>query len=381
VEPAPQGCHPTTRVFGLDLLRAAAILAVLLTHGQLLLPASVQARVGGLAGVLGALGVELFFVLSGFLIGSILLDLGPSFGEVRTLPAFWRRRWYRTLPAYWLFLGLTALATVAVGRPLPPLWPFLTFIQSWLWPHPAFFAQAWSLAVEEWFYLLFPLALYLLHRRITSFDRAFLLAAVLFMVLPTLQRALWAQAGVGGWDEAYRKVMFGRLDAIMFGVVAAWVRRAMPAAWSARPVRWLVLGGGLVLLFVAWGLARPDELASSFFAKVWLLPATSLGFALLLPAADGWRNGPAGIAGDWCGRIARWSYAMYLCNVLVYHAVAAVQARVGWTSAVAGWAGCGVFFVLVIAVSGLVYTRFEKPLTDLRDRPAGIRSPFPGGVS
>ena len=93
------------RIFGLDLLRAIAIGLVLLCH---ITPFFVFPLAPGWfaeVSALASLGVDLFFVLSGFLIGGILLrdlDRGASF---RSLVAFWSRRWWRTLPNYYLFLA------------------------------------------------------------------------------------------------------------------------------------------------------------------------------------------------------------------------------------------------------------------------------------
>src|ERR1039458_8648984 len=84
------------RNFGLDALRAAAIMMVLLCH------------MTGALKFLGIYGVELFFVLSGFLIGDILIRSAARKGrfEFKDLTEFWTRRWFRTLPNYYWFLAL-----------------------------------------------------------------------------------------------------------------------------------------------------------------------------------------------------------------------------------------------------------------------------------
>ena len=92
----------TERVFGLDVMRASAILLVLLGHATVWFASFVPVFNIGCLG--GYFGVELFFVLSGFLIGSILLRWLIDPGSTTTLFDFWRRRWLRTLPNYVLFL-------------------------------------------------------------------------------------------------------------------------------------------------------------------------------------------------------------------------------------------------------------------------------------
>lgn len=104
------------RVFGLDLMRVIAILAVLGSHILYIFPE----QYGGVIPLLqlgGVMGVEIFFVLSGYLIGSILLRLfvKENFG-MSDVKYFLIRRWFRTLPSYYLALVLNILLVIAIGR-------------------------------------------------------------------------------------------------------------------------------------------------------------------------------------------------------------------------------------------------------------------------
>lgn len=356
------------RVFGLDVMRAVAILAVLLTHAQLVFPVPAKpTALMKIPAVSGTLGVELFFILSGFLIGSILLSLASKFDNLRVLPAFWQRRWFRTLPNYFLFLILNIFAFLFLTREIPNLLLYLTFTQNWLWPHPDFFAQAWSLAVEEWFYLLFPISLFLIYRVSKSFTAAFLLSALVFIVLPTLVRVQWALTpGHNSWDEFFRKVMFVRLDAIMYGVLAAWAKQHFPSAWSRLRIP-LLLFGGLVLYF-GWSFATSQGLNVSFFAKTFLFSLISIGFACMLPAFDQWTIAKENGLTRLIRLIALWSYSLYLSNLLVIQVFQFVQQKIGKASIPLDIALFVLFYLICLLVSSLVYTYFEKPLTDLREK-------------
>ena len=151
------------RVFGLDLLRAFAILCVVYSHGSFLLgDAPVIPRDLYMIPVFD--GVGMFFVLSGFLIGRILLrTVAHEDSDGRMLVRFWVWRWFRTLPNYYLVLIVLVAVTWSLSAPLVPLPDHLaryfTFMQNLAWPHPEFFGEAWSLAVEEWFYLCIPIPL------------------------------------------------------------------------------------------------------------------------------------------------------------------------------------------------------------------------------
>ena len=149
------------RAPGLDLLRALAIVVVMLYHLS-----SHGIDVAG-PGRHGWMGVDLFFVLSGYLIGwPVLRDLAA--GRMPDWAGFVVGRAWRILPAYLAVLALyLALPAWREADAMPPVWQFLTFTMNVLPEHLTHgaYSHAWSLCVEEHFYLLFPLLAWLLSRR------------------------------------------------------------------------------------------------------------------------------------------------------------------------------------------------------------------------
>ncbi|MEI7616870.1 MAG: acyltransferase [Actinomycetota bacterium] len=147
------------RILGLDILRAVAILLVIYGHGALFVP---QKFIPYYKLPFPAIdGVSIFFVLSGYLIGKILFKIiQNSELKPKDLLNFWIRRWFRTLPNYFLILGiLLAIPLLKSGIIAHDFnWKYLLFLQNFSGPHPNFFPEAWSLCIEEWFYLLFPIA-------------------------------------------------------------------------------------------------------------------------------------------------------------------------------------------------------------------------------
>lgn len=127
------------RIFGLDVMRAMAIVMVVVAHAVFVFKGYSNSFFDILH-IFGFLGVEIFFVLSGFLIGGILFKLfrtkDVSFMDLKH---FWIRRWFRTLPLYFLFLIINILIALLTGFELPnSLWKYLFFLQNFSDTHITF---------------------------------------------------------------------------------------------------------------------------------------------------------------------------------------------------------------------------------------------------
>ncbi len=292
------------RIFGLDLLRAIAIGLVLVTHAALFFEGFAPRRLMDVF-VLGDVGVDLFFVMSGFLIGGILLRDLERGGSFRDVLRFWSRRWWRTLPNYYLFLALNAAACLwLVGDRFPSI-PFLVFGQSILWPHPSFFSESWSLCVEEWFYLLFP-ALAFAGAGSLSRDRTYLASAVAVASASFAARAWFVL--IGGRFGMLQHAAWLRFDSMMFGVLAAWIAVRWPGQWQkwCRPAA----AAGLALLMASVAL-RYRLSHTNVFTRFVYFDAAGLGVALLLPALSGWRTS-AGRGAALVTAVSMYSYSIYL---------------------------------------------------------------------
>lgn len=385
------------RNFGLDALRSSAIAAVLVFHGYLGFYVSTglspwQGWRAALSASSGVLSLEWFFVLSGFLIGSILIrSFETGGGWWASARAFWLRRWFRTLPNYYLFLLVNALLVwwqVAEGR---FAWSFVVFSQSLAWPQskPFFYSESWSLAIEEWFYFLVPCLLglvALLFRRLERKHLFWLAAAVLILVPTLLRIGATPPTHFFDWDEHVRRVTIKHLDSIGWGVAAAIVNRWYPDWWARRKGHKALVGLALILANVAamtyfMGIDWRG-FAGGRFNDLALITAPALGTALLLPWIVSC-HAPSQAVGKWIRRVADYSYSMYLCHFPILHLLLYILRVRGWEAdVVVGWMLI-LWLVLVFGVSALVFHRFERPLTGLRDRfarpvPAG---PFVGRAS
>lgn len=364
------------RIFGLDVLRSIAILAVVLAHGLVFLYPHVPRA--GLLGYFGAVGVDLFFVLSGFLIGGILLRTGDALGAWRGLAGFWTRRWLRTLPNYYLFAGLVVLLGVVVWEPSPPwwrgVWQTLTFTQSLAWrADSGFFPEAWTLAIEEWFYFGAPLAILAGLRLGLRFRTVFLGVLTVLLAVPLALRFLAPAAH--DWAEALRKFVIYRLDSIAWGLAAAWCAQAAPTAWA----RWRIPAAvaGAVLVVGAYVLLWTLDLATSRYIRTLHFTQFAAGYALLLPWASQWRSESNHPAARFVRATARWSYSMYLCNLsFLLLALKFLEPQFRASAAVA-WLLFAGYFAACYLTSALAYALWERRFLALRERLPWTRGETP----
>lgn len=361
------------RLHGLDLLRALAILLVFFYHygRQFPHPEWIYDT-----SHFGWSGVDLFFVLSGYLIASPLLA-GLRQGTAPSLAAFYRSRAFRILPAYLLVVALYFFVPALRERSAPaPLWKFLTFTQNFgldLRTQGAF-SHAWSLCVEEHFYLVFPLLPWWLARRKNT-TRAYLLFPLVLLAGLGLRYGLYLQQvapaleegdGGGGiaWLQQIYYPSYCRLDGLLTGVGLAALQTFRPAAASfiSRNGNGLLAAGTVLLVLAAFLCA--DQL--SFPASVWGFPVVSLGYGLLVagavsPSSIFYRVQLQAVA--W---IARLSYGAYLVHKFVIFRVQLLLEGFGLPG------GSNITFVICLlatfAAAWLLYRLVEKPFLHLRNR-------------
>jgi len=326
----------------------------------------------------GFYGVELFFVLSGFLIGQILIRTGANLGRAGNVGFFYVRRWFRTLPLFFLFLivniafeRLFRAHPVGLGEGLSHGF----FLRNFASFQMTFFPESWSLAIEEWFYLLFPAALWLGLKTTKRFDAVFLSAAFSFLAFSTVARMITAQDPAATWSEELRMVVIYRFDALMIGMIGAWISIRYPQPWR-RSALFAALAG-LVLLIAMYAtlwklengqLAFGDD---NYFARTFRFTLVSIGFALLLPWASAWRLAGENFISTAVRKIALWSYGLYLVHLPVFLLV--TRAGLGADAPMSLGRALTSFALQIggaILLSALLYRFFEAPCTRLREKAA-----------
>ncbi len=313
------------KFYGLDHLRAFAIFFVFLYHYQLPFfghPAWLQNMAE-----FGWTGVDLFFVLSGFLISSQLfaeLKKGTSL----SLTTFFIKRIFRILPAFWVVLFIYFCFPAFHEREaLPPLWKFLTFTQNFGTDlrNGGTFSHAWSLCVEEHFYLILPLVLFLLQIA-GLFRKGCWLLLIVFFLGFMVRSYNWSHhyfpavdtdSAVLTWYKYIYYPSYNRLDGLLTGIGIAALYQFSPLTWNKVSK----FGNALLIagLFVLTGAYFFCKEMQSFSATVFGFPLISIGYGMVVMSAIS----PESILYKWNSKvttvIATLSYAIYLLHKGVIH--------------------------------------------------------------
>jgi peptidoglycan/LPS O-acetylase OafA/YrhL len=347
----------------LDGLRGIAILAVLLGHLQPRLPALHFIK---FVEQYNFAGVDLFFVISGFLITGILLD---SVGSAHYFRNFYVRRVLRIWPLYFallafVFVLLPLLMPGERGRIFAlshPWQSYLVFAQNFfvhaLGIMPLF--VTWSLAVEEQFYLVWPLVIFVLPRRMLP---AFLIAVAL---LSPLVRAFAQMHGVTA-ETIYTCTIF-RLDSICAGaLLGVWLRSKTFSRTSAIRILMGITAAGFVGCFItlAWLWARP-LCAYLRYSAVSILFLGWVGWTLLAePRSLMYR----GLSASWLRYAGKLCFGLYLLHTIVFDVL--TPHRLSFLGS--GWGGSlailGIDLAAVFLVAECSWRFFEAPILGLKHK-------------
>ena len=338
----------------LDGVRGLAILMVYASHTAAL----------PLAG--GFFGVDLFFVLSGFLITSILLEEWRETLDI-SLKAFYARRALRLLPALVLMLAVVTAVSYAFEPPdlarrmgKSALMTFL-YGANWFLAFRAYpradLSHTWSLSVEEQFYLIWPLVLLALLK--LRWSKGAMIAFLSAGILASAGLRAWLFGGFGSWERVY----YGtdtHADGLLVGALVALITWSGDAPRSPRGVLVLNWAGFAFLIyflvFLAWGWPADAHLIQGTYLPMNL----GAGVLVLSLVCSPWRplqacfeSGPL----VWLGRL---SYGIYLWHIPagLLSALLGVPGRWHWAGTLA----------LTLGISSVSFYALERPVLRLKRR-------------
>lgn len=358
--------EPKQKLSGLDHLRALAIILVFLYHyGRLF---GHPEWVGDIC-KFGWTGVDLFFVLSGFLIASQLLQ---QYDKSNTIFAgeFYVKRFFRIIPAYLTVVAIYFLVPAfREFEGLSPLWKYLTYTQNFGLDLKLYhcFSHAWSLCIEEQFYLFLPLML-LLGITFRVNKAGWFLLGFLFVLGFALRMHSWqsylAEQPLSGpiWFKYVYYPTYNRLDGLLAGITIA-------SLWQYRPKFKMAISknGNLCLLIglalsVAAYVLCLDQ--TSYKASIYGFPLVALAFSFFLTGAISPTSVFYKYGSSITSYIATLSYAIYLSHKGIIHVVQEALSSAGIdkdsnSMFVACIIGCGMAAMLLHYI-------VERPFMKLR---------------
>lgn len=360
------------RIPELDGIRGVAILLVLVFHfGASTLPRGVIRDVA----TLGWSGVDLFFVLSGFLITGILLDTAGAPGYYRS---FYARRMLRTFPLYFVYLAVMFFAILPAAKQFGffvkggfETLPYWLYLSNWTSPFENSlggpFSHLWSLAVEEQFYLFWPLVV-----RYAS-PRALPLVCVALAIASFAFRNLWPV------DPLFPEVVYrwtpARIEPIALGALVAcaarkpqWVTRVRIVAFYGAAVASAMLGATIA------ACDSTANLCPAMYRYGYTALAVLYALAVLHAAARGSRV----LRSPLLGLFGKYSYGIYVIHFPV--ALAAIKLReiYGERMGVAfSLLSLAIGVTLSLAAAALSWRFLESPFLRLKCRftPSSIAQP------
>jgi peptidoglycan/LPS O-acetylase OafA/YrhL len=364
---------PERHIPELDGLRGIAILSVFIFHTYGFLDVKGVPRWLIRLAAQGWTGVDLFFVLSGFLITGILLDTRESAHYFRN---FYVRRFLRIFPLYYSVLtGVILVTTTVECRECQPFLPtahqypfyyayltnFLAFSkappqENWLW-------HFWTLAIEEQFYILWPLCIWIIPRRRLKWVAIFVSIAALAL------RLAWVH--LSGPFLGIAVATPARVDTLLVGALCAVVYRESKMLNTLR--RWLFPAASLclgVFLFFAFVLTKPDEYYSFVLTVAYTLLAIGFGSVVLLVVSNADEQNPVRrlLRSRGLMRAGKYSYGMYVFHPIIIgpslHFLSPYLANT--PSLYAGIIFVGATFVATVAVSALSYEMVEARILRLK---------------
>jgi peptidoglycan/LPS O-acetylase OafA/YrhL len=300
----------------------------------------------------------MFFALSGYLIGRILLEMQSDGFSRQLVLRFLARRWLRTLPVYYAFLLLTVAIWPKVAATLPD---FLIMGQSFFHPiaQPNEFPQSWSLPIEEISYIVLPLA-----ALIFSTNRRALFLVVLGLIA-------WSMLFRAFWTGAYnfllmRTLTAARLDAIVYGLLGAAFSRRCSSFYRRHQSTFLTVAAAIIA-YHALRFCDTDNLQGLYW-RVFSLPVFSIAVSAILPALSdddfGWPR---------LRRFLRFTsdraYTLYVVHIFV-----AATINVTLHKLPLGLLA-GIYVLASYSVAGIFSLAIERPFLRLRPSqvPCGYR--------
>ncbi|WP_445453223.1 acyltransferase family protein [Flavobacterium sp. 25HG05S-40] len=344
---------------GLDVLRSLCLFLVVLQHSFLLTDAFFpQFR---MLWFVSHAALDLFFTLSGFLIGGIIEKKYRESNAIslNDIFRFYKRRWYKTVPMYFLIIAICLLLShfdIYYAKDFS--WKFLVFLQNISIANFNFLPHTYSLTIEEWFYILFPLSLLgILKLKLKT--NPFYLLLFLWIVMAITYRVVKHLNGVENWDSEVRKTILTRMDATIYGVVLYFIHLNIPGLIKKYRVLLVMLG---ILLYSICTLILKSNI-SLFYNDVIYYTIITFVISAILPFFIYFRL-PVFFEKIFTNQSLA-SYSIYLVHLpFVYIIFRYIKPQ----TAIESLFLILIFIILTYILGTGFYKFIERPIMNLRDK-------------
>lgn len=359
------------RFFGLDFLRALSICLLLFSHCSWIYNS--KSLFGRLEDASGFLGVELFIVLSGFLIGGILYKqfLHENYG-FKDAYLFVSRRLMRVLPSYYLVICILIIIYLIFGFSVSEVWKYPLLIQNFDSPIPAFFPESWSLPVKEMSYIFAVALLVIVAKLFTKVSKKtlFLLVIIGLIILTLAFKTYYnihsANLDLKQWSFEIRAVVIYRIDSVLIGVLFGYFYQNHKELVISKSRLFLMMGFLLLFLLAVCVLVFKFKLNNAaWFWNIFCLPMVSLAICLFVPMLLNWKK-PSERIGNLIAFICNISYSIYLLHYSII--LFLLKYFIDTTNFVLWQLNIFTLFYILITIglSYVMYTYFEKPINEYR---------------
>ncbi len=368
------------RVVGFDMLRGVGILIVLYGHGRSKIPYFPEFN--NFISVLGFWLMDLFFVQSGFLIGMILIKMyeREQTFNWKTSYNFWIRRWFRTLPNYYFVLFLTTILWAIFEHKFMFLKlkyiAYLVFFQSAITPTAPFLEESWTLCIEEWFYLLFPIILlvgnlFLPKLNPKNIKWNILVSIMLLIFCPMILRVFIQAKQTFDWLDITRMTFF-RLDIIGYGILMAWIKFYYKSFFlnNRKLVGFLSVITLGIYFFLFYTQIIPNALTqtnSFYYFIIFIISGLSSFFITLFFSELKLEKNNKAI--KFLTHVSITSYSIYIFHLsVVMYSLDHLFPSKGERPLLENIGLFSVYVIVTLLFSTLVYKYFEHPMTELREK-------------
>lgn len=343
------------RIFGLDLVRALSVGAVVIAH-------SGYDYILGFR--FGVIAIEYFFVMSGFLVGEMLIKEFHNGSDFKLLMNFWIKRWFRTLPLYYLILFIK----IFISEPFvgSKVWPYLFFLQNNV-GGIAFFPVSWTLVIEEWFYLIMPLVIFLFFRKGIQREK-FMFFTIAVIVAQIALRVFYISVKEVPWGGIVGSFPF-RFDSFMIGVFIAFIKVDYREIFDrlAKPSVFIVISILFGVYLFVFAKSEGGEFNSLvYWTRTIGFTITSVFLALQMPFLNNSKLLNNINQDNIFKKVFTWlsllSYPIYLIHMDVFKYLGAFSPSLPYSIYLL------LSYALILLISYLLIVFFHQPVTESRKK-------------